>query len=84
MTKQAKQAILLTAQLIERRDLLKRVLPEAYAKQVPEFRKILRETAEVRGKDLCDMALEMGKKMSDAGHDPCWLFAALVDEMGVA
>lgn len=78
------KAIKLTAALIQRRDDMRRLLGERYAKRVADARAILRGAAAERKLDLADAALQICRELDAKGVDPSIIMAALVDESGIA
>ncbi len=72
------KAFKLTADLIQRRDDLKRIMGPAYDTEV--VRAILRGCAKEHNRSLADEALLIAKKMDRNNLDPSIIFAALVDE----
>lgn len=73
-------ALRVTADLVELRDFLRKLLGNSYQSEVAPVRVTLRGLAEERKMDLAKVALDLGRQMDHAGHDPSIVFAALVDE----
>lgn len=73
----------LASDLMQRRDDYKRLcglLGREYDKHISEIRAIIRGVAAGDGTQITQAALKVARRMSDAGHDPSMVFAALVEE----
>jgi hypothetical protein len=73
--------ILLTAQLQQHRNDMRRILGEQYAETVRPYREVLRGVAADTGTPIAQVALKMAKDMDARGIDPSCVFAAFVDEV---
>jgi hypothetical protein len=73
--------IKLGADLIQRRDDMRRLLGTRYSEQVETARAILRGSAKEHGQELTAEALVIARKMNQAGVSPNLIFAALVEEL---
>lgn len=70
----------LTIDMIQRRDDMRRLLGQNYAVQANQSRQILRSAVIAWDLPIAECALKIAKNMSDHGHDPSIVIAALVDE----
>ncbi len=72
----------LTLDMIQHRDDLKRLMGDKYGEQVGFARLVICKVAERDDISVTEAALQISKKMSDDGHDPSVVIAALVEELG--
>lgn len=75
-------AMQLTADLIQRRDDLRRILGEYYGPTVADYRAVLRGLTAEEQRPIAEVCLKHARRMEAAGHDPNMWFAALVEECG--
>jgi hypothetical protein len=73
-------SILVSVQLLEHRDGVRRLLRDQYHGKVAPFRQVLAGLAKERGQSLARVAFDLSQEMDAAGHDPSLVFAAFVDE----
>lgn len=73
-------AIKLSAEMIQRRDDLRRLLGASYQENVTAARQILTGYARENGLKLAIAALDIAKAMDARRLDPSLVFAALVEE----
>lgn len=71
----------LTADMIQRRDDMRRLLGPAYLARSGEARAVIRGVAKARDIDITAAALKIAKQMSGDGHDPSIIIAGLVEEL---
>lgn len=74
-------AIKLTADLIQRRDDMRQILGDRYRAEVTETMSILRAVSKEWKLPITETALALAKGISNAGHNPSIVFAALVEEL---
>ncbi len=74
------QALKLTADLIDRRNAMRRLLGDLYEEHVGLARKILVGHAAAAGLELADATLAIARKMDGANVDPNLIFCAFVEE----
>lgn len=73
-------AVTLTVQMIERRDDMRRLLGDRYAREIAGARAVLRGVANSERIGIAAAALKIAQGMAAAGVDPGLMIAALVDE----
>jgi hypothetical protein len=76
-----RSALSLSITLIQRRNHVRRLLGDRYAKAIEPYRQVIRGLAAEKRVPLADAGLEIAKKLDGAGHDPSCAIAALVEEM---